>query len=98
MMDRILKSSAGELRRNVGLVMQDVFMFSGTIAENITLNNPDIDPERVRRVAEHVNAHHFISALPKQYEEPVTERGSTSRRGRGSFWPLPGHWPTIRRF
>jgi ATP-binding cassette subfamily B multidrug efflux pump len=78
----IKELSKGELRRNVGLVMQDVFMFSGTIAENITLNNPDIDPERVRRVAEHVNAHHFISALPKQYEEPVTERGSTLSAGQ----------------
>ena len=59
--------------------------FQGAIAENITLNNPDIDPERVRRVAEHVNAHHFISASPKQYEEPVTERGSTLSAGQRQF-------------
>ncbi len=71
-----------ELRRNVGLVMQDVFMFSGTIGENIRLNNPAIDKERVERVARHVNAHHFIDALPKKYDEPVTERGSTLSAGQ----------------
>ncbi|NLL42038.1 MAG: ABC transporter ATP-binding protein [Firmicutes bacterium] len=74
--------SKSELRRNVGLVMQDVFMFAGTIAENITLNNPDISLEQVKKVAEHVNADHFINALPSKYEEPVTERGSTLSAGQ----------------
>lgn len=74
--------STAELRRNVGLVMQDVFMFSGTIGENIRLNNPNIDMDRVESVARHVNAHHFIDALPKKYEEPVTERGSTLSAGQ----------------
>ena len=78
----IKELSTEELRRNVGLVMQDVFMFSGTIGENIRLNNPAIDKERVERVARHVNAHHFIDALPKKYDEPVTERGSTLSAGQ----------------
>ena len=78
----IKELSLDELRRNVGLVMQDVFMFSGTIGENIRLNNPAIDKERVERVARHVNAHHFIDALPKKYDEPVTERGSTLSAGQ----------------
>jgi len=78
----IKELSLGELRRNVGLVMQDVFMFSGTIGENIRLNNPEIGMERVESVAQYVNAHHFIEALPKQYEEPVTERGSTLSSGQ----------------
>lgn len=76
------KLSTAELRRNVGLVMQDVFMFSGTIGENIRLNNPQIPQERVESVARHVNAHHFIDALPKKYQEPVTERGSTLSAGQ----------------
>lgn len=71
-----------ELRRNVGLVMQDVFMFSGTIGENIRLNNPEIGLDRIERVARHVNAHHFIEGLPKKYGEPVTERGSTLSAGQ----------------
>ena len=78
----IKQLSTAELRRNVGLVMQDVFMFSGTIGENIRLNNPAIDLERVESVARHVNAHHFIDALPKKYAEPVTERGSTLSAGQ----------------
>ncbi|HHT69242.1 MAG TPA: ABC transporter ATP-binding protein [Firmicutes bacterium] len=78
----IKELSLAELRRNVGLVMQDVFMFSGTIGENIRLNNPEIGMERVESVARYVNAHHFIEALPKQYEDPVTERGSTLSSGQ----------------
>lgn len=57
-------------------------MFSGTIGENIRLNNPEIGMERVESVARYVNAHHFIEALPKQYEDPVTERGSTLSSGQ----------------
>ncbi|HBG00880.1 MAG TPA: ABC transporter ATP-binding protein, partial [Firmicutes bacterium] len=78
----IKELSKAELRRNVGLVMQDVFMFSGTIGENIRLNQPNITAERVKSVAKHVNAHQFINTLPKEYEEPVTERGSTLSAGQ----------------
>lgn len=78
----IRELSTTELRRNVGLVMQDVFMFSGTIGENIRLGNPQIPMDRVESVARHVNAHHFIAALPQKYQEPVTERGSTLSAGQ----------------
>lgn len=71
-----------ELRQNVGLVMQDVFMFSGTIGENISLHNPAIGLERMQTVATHVNAHHFIEALPGHYQEPVVERGATLSAGQ----------------
>lgn len=74
--------SKEELRRNVGLVMQDVFIFSGNIAENIRLNNDDIDLHRVENVAKHVNAHHFINDFSDKYLEPVTERGSTLSAGQ----------------
>jgi ATP-binding cassette subfamily B protein/subfamily B ATP-binding cassette protein MsbA len=71
-----------ELRRNVAVVLQDVFMFSGTIAENIRLNNEEIDDERIRDIARAVDAHRFIEALPKAYESEVTERGSTMSAGQ----------------
>lgn len=78
----IKELSKEELRRNVGLVMQDVFMFSGTIGENIRLHQPAITPERVESVARYVNAHQFIDTLPRKYQEPVTERGSTLSAGQ----------------
>ena len=78
----IRQLSTEELRRNVGLVMQDVFLFSGTIAENISLHNPHITPEQIEQVSRYVNAHHFIEKLPKKYQEPVTERGSTLSAGQ----------------
>ena len=69
------------LRQNVGVVLQDVFIFTGTIENNIRLNNTDISDEDVVEVSKYVNAHHFISKLPNQYKEPVMERGSTLSSG-----------------
>ncbi len=71
-----------DLRRHVGLVLQDVFLFSGTIASNIRLGTPEIDDERVRRAAEFVNAHRFIERLPFGYATPVVERGATLSAGQ----------------
>ena len=71
-----------ELRRSIGLVMQDVFLFSGTIAENIRLWNPEITREQIEEVARYVNAHHFIEQLPRKSDAPVTERGSTLSAGQ----------------
>jgi len=78
----IREFSKEELRRNIGLVMQDVFLFSGNIRENIRLYNPEITPEQIEEVSRYVNAHHFIEKLPRQYDEPVTERGSTLSAGQ----------------
>ncbi len=66
-----------ELRKHIGVVLQDVFLFTGTIKDNIRLNNKNIKDEEIVEMAKHVNAHHFINKLPHQYEEPVMERGST---------------------
>ncbi len=71
-----------QLRRNIGVVLQDVFLFSGDIRSNIRLNNTAITDEEIIEVAKHVNAHPFIERLPKQYDEPVTERGSTLSSGQ----------------
>jgi ATP-binding cassette subfamily B protein len=63
------------LRRSVGIVLQDVFLFSGTVEENIRLRDPKIPRERVEWAARQVQAHAFIQALPQGYETPVGERG-----------------------
>lgn len=70
-----------ELRKNIGVVLQDVFLFTGTIEENIRLNNLGISEEQIVQVSKHVNADHFISQLPLKYKEPVMERGSTLSSG-----------------
>ena len=71
-----------ELRKHISLVLQDVFLFSGTIESNINLNNPDISFESVKKAAEIVGADKFIMDLPDQYKEPVKERGATLSVGQ----------------
>lgn len=70
------------LRGAIGQVQQDVFIFTGDIKSNISLNNEAISPDDVRRAAEIVNADPFIRKLPHGYDEPVTERGSTLSAGQ----------------
>ena len=71
-----------ELRRHVGLVLQDVFLFSGTVASNIRLGDLDISDEQIRRAAEFVNAQRFIERLPDGYQTEVVERGATLSAGQ----------------
>ncbi len=71
-----------ELRKLFGLVLQDVHLFSGTIASNIRLGNESIDADRVRDAARAVHAHRFIEALPGGYEAAVAERGATLSVGQ----------------
>lgn len=70
------------LRGAIGQVQQDVFIFTGDVKSNISLNNEAISPDDVRRAAEIVNADPFIQKLPHGYDEPVTERGSTLSAGQ----------------
>ena len=70
------------LRGAIGQVQQDVFIFTGDIKGNITLNNDKISLEQVKAVARTVNADSFIEKLPGGYDEPVTERGSTFSAGQ----------------
>lgn len=70
------------LRGAIGQVQQDVFIFTGDIKSNISLNNEAISPDDVRRAAEIVNADPFIQKLTHGYDEPVTERGSTLSAGQ----------------
>ncbi len=64
------------LRKNIGVVLQDVFLFSDSILNNITLNNPEISKEEVIAAAKIVGAHDFISKLPNGYDYNVMERGA----------------------
>ena len=71
-----------DLRGLFGLVLQDVHLFSGTIASNIRLGNDAITDDQVRRAAEAVHAAPFIDRLPQRYETPVAERGATLSVGQ----------------
>lgn len=71
-----------DLRRQIGVVLQDVFLFSGDIRSNIGLDDPDISDEMIERAAEAVGADAFIRALPAGYDEPVRERGATLSMGQ----------------
>jgi ATP-binding cassette subfamily B protein len=70
------------LRENIGVVMQDVFLFSDSIAKNITLGNPEIGTEKIWEAAELVGARRFIERLPGGLDYNVMERGSTLSVGQ----------------
>ena len=70
------------LRRAIGQVQQDVFIFTGDIKGNISLNNEAISREEIERAAQIVHADSFISKLPNGFDEPVMERGSTLSAGQ----------------
>jgi ABC-type multidrug transport system fused ATPase/permease subunit len=70
------------LRKNIAIVLQDVFLFSDTVFNNITLGDPSISLEQVINAAKEVGAHDFISALPDQYAHKIGERGGTLSTGQ----------------
>ncbi len=70
------------LRRAIGQVQQDVFLFTGDIKSNISLGNASITDEEIRHAAQTVHADTFIEKLPGGYDAPVTERGSTLSAGQ----------------
>lgn len=70
------------LRKHVGVVLQDVFLFSDSILNNITLNNPEISEEQVIEAAKIVGAHEFIEKLPNGYHYQVLERGQSLSVGQ----------------
>lgn len=71
-----------DLRKSIGVVLQDVFLFSGKLKDNIRLNEAGISDEKILEVSRYVNADGFISRLPNGYQEEVMERGSTLSSGQ----------------
>ena len=71
-----------ELRRRVAMVLQDVFLFSGSIAENVALGRGDIDAAAIERAARAVEAHPFVAALPEGYATVIRERGTNLSAGQ----------------
>ena len=74
--------SIKEVRKAIGQVQQDVFVFTGDMESNIRLLNEDITDEQIKEAAKEVNASHFIEQMPNQYKESVSERGSTLSQGQ----------------
>jgi ATP-binding cassette subfamily B protein len=74
--------ASSDLRRRVGVVLQDFHVFSGSVLENITLNDPAITPERAKLAARLVHAEDFILRLPDGYETVLTERGQNLSQGQ----------------
>jgi ATP-binding cassette subfamily B protein len=70
------------LRKRMGLVLQDPFLFYGTINHNIRLHDPDITDAEIKEAAEFVQADSFINKMPDQYEQLVVERGATFSSGQ----------------
>jgi ATP-binding cassette subfamily B protein len=74
--------TAHSLRSQMGIVPQEAFLFSGTIAENIAFGRPDASPEQIREAAAAVGAEQFVSELPKGYDTEVGERGAQLSAGQ----------------
>lgn len=71
-----------DLRNNIGMVQQDVFLFSGTIRDNIVLNNKNMSDEEILKITDYVNVSKFINSLPGKLNEEVQERGATFSVGQ----------------
>ncbi len=74
--------SQSELRRNIGIVLQDVFLFSGDIKSNITLNNSVINTRAIDDAVNNTGLREFVNSLPGKLDHPVKERGSTFSVGQ----------------
>lgn len=70
------------LRKNIGVVLQDVFLFSGSVLDNITLRNPEVSQEKVEEAAKMIDLHDFIMELPGGYDFNVRERGGVLSFGQ----------------
>ena len=78
----IRKIKTASLRRHFGQMLQDVFLFSGTIRSNILLGMEGVDDEEIMAACRYVNADHFIDRLEKGLDEPVRERGNNFSAGQ----------------
>ncbi|WP_035348862.1 ABC transporter ATP-binding protein [Edaphobacter aggregans] len=94
----VRKQDLTALRRRFGVVLQDPFLFTGTVADNIRLGSSWITDEQLQRACDEVNVGDFIRSLPLQFKEPVRERGATLSTGQKqliSFARALAHAPRI---
>jgi ATP-binding cassette subfamily B multidrug efflux pump len=94
----VREMSLSDLRRRFGVVLQDPFLFSGTVGDNIRLGTDWIETKAVEQAARDVNLADFIASLPQGFQEPVRERGSTLSTGQKqliSFARALAHDPRI---
>ncbi|CAN5437226.1 ABC transporter ATP-binding protein [soil metagenome] len=94
----VRKQDLRDLRRRFGVVLQDPFLFTGTISDNIRLGSKWITDEQLQQAADDVNVGEFIRSLPLQFQEPVRERGATLSTGQKqliSFARALAHAPGI---
>ncbi|KGA80816.1 ABC transporter ATP-binding protein [Lysinibacillus fusiformis] len=70
------------MREHMGIVLQDPYLFTGTIASNVSLNNPKISPEKIKDSLNAVGGERVLANLPNGYDEPVIEKGSTLSSGQ----------------
>ncbi len=78
----ISRITNAEIRRKIGLVLQDPFLFARTLKENIVMHDQTIQQDEVERAAQLVQAHSFIESLPNKYEEHAAERGANFSSGQ----------------
>ena len=78
----IREMSLKELRRHIGLIPQDVFLFSGSVERNLTLDDPTVDTDTMKRAARVVQADQFVERLAEGYQQDVKERGSSLSHGQ----------------
>jgi ATP-binding cassette subfamily B multidrug efflux pump len=94
----VREQDLNKLRRRFGVVLQDPFLFTGTVADNIRLGSKWITDERLQKAADDVNVGDFIRTLPLKFDEPVRERGATLSTGQKqliSFARALAHDPGI---
>jgi len=78
----LMEIQSSEVRRRIGIVLQDFHVFSGSVADNVSLGNPGISRAQVETAARLVHAHDFIMRLPNGYDEPLIERGQNLSQGQ----------------
>src|SRR5690606_26115849 len=78
----IRSMSRQTLRNHMGIVLQDPFLFSGTIASNVSLDDPAISSERIEKALRDVGAERLLASLPKGFDDPDNEKGSTLSAGQ----------------
>ncbi|MFY4774203.1 ABC transporter ATP-binding protein [Metabacillus sp. RGM 3146] len=78
----ISKMSRQEVRKHMGIVLQDPFLFTGTVASNVSLENEEIPREKIEKALRDVGAEELLKHLPEGFNEPVVEKGSTLSSGQ----------------